>query len=318
MENILNNILSPQFVFTILRVATPLVFASMAALVVRKGGIMCIAFESMMLFSALVGVVGSAYSQNLFVGLLAGILAGMAIAAIFAYFVLVLKSNPVLTGLALNIFGSGGTVFLLFLLTGNKGASSALLSLRFPNLHIPIIRDIPILGQIISGHNVLTYVSLFSVFAVYILIYKTTLGLRIRSVGENPNAAESVGIKVVRTQVITLLIGGFIASLGGLYISMGYLPFFTRDMISGRGFIGIAAQNLGGGVPLFTLIAALFFGTADALSNVFQTLQIPAEFMQMLPYVVTLIGLMFVGGGKRDSKLKTEKLNAIKNEGETK
>lgn len=317
MENILNNILSPQFIFTILRVATPLVFASMAALVVRKGGIMCIAFESIMLFSALVGVVGSAYSQNLFVGLLSGILAGMAIAAIFAYFVLVLKSNPVLTGLALNIFGSGGTVFLLFLLTGNKGTSSALLSLRFPNLHIPIIRDIPILGQIVSGHNVLTYVSLFSVFAVYILIYKTTLGLRIRSVGENPQAAESVGIKVVRTQVIALLIGGFIASLGGLYISMGYLPFFTRDMISGRGFIGIAAQNLGGGVPLFTLIAALFFGTADALSNVFQTLQIPAEFMQMLPYVVTLIGLMFVGGGKRDSKLKTEKLNAIKNEGET-
>src|SRR5690554_2052741 len=115
MENIFNNIFSAQFIFTILRVSTPLIFAAMAALVVKKGGIMCIAFESMMLFSALVGVVGSAYSQNLYVGLLSGVLAGMAIAAIFAYFVLVLKSNPVLTGLALNIFGSGGTVFLLFL-----------------------------------------------------------------------------------------------------------------------------------------------------------------------------------------------------------
>mgnify|MGYP004701984123 CR=1 FL=1 len=314
MENIIANILSPQFIYTILRVSTPLVFAGMAALVVRKSGIMCIAFEAMMLFSALGGVIGSAYTQNLYVGIVAGILSGILIAVIFAYFVLVLKSHPVLTGLALNILGSGGTVFAMFVLTGNKGTTSSLRSLRFPIVNIPIIEDIPLIGQIFSGHNILTYISLLTVLAVYILIYKTTLGLRIRSVGENPHAAESVGIKVVRTKVIALIIGGLIASFGGMYMSMGYLPFFTRDMVSGRGFIGIAAQNLGGGIPIYTLIAALFFGSADAISNVFQTLRIPAEFMQMLPYVVTIIGLMFVGTTNKDSKEKVKKIKEIKGE----
>ncbi len=314
MENIIANILSPQFIYTILRVSTPLVFAAMAALVVRKSGIMCIAFEAMMLFAALGGVIGSAYTQNLYIGIIVGVLSGVMIAVIFAYFVLVLKSHPVLTGLALNILGSGGTVFVMFVLTGNKGTTSSLRSLRFPVVNIPFIEDIPLIGQIFSGHNALTYISLLTVLAVYILIYKTTLGLRIRSVGENPHAAESVGIKVVRTKVIALIIGGVIASFGGMYMSMGYLPFFTRDMVSGRGFIGIAAQNLGGGVPIYTLVAALFFGSADAISNVFQTLRIPAEFMQMLPYVVTIIGLMFVGTTNKDSKEKVKKLKEIKGE----
>jgi simple sugar transport system permease protein len=231
---------------------------------------------------------------------------------IFAYFVLVLKSNPVLTGLALNILGSGGTVFLLFALTGEKGTSSSLRSLQVPSWNIPLIKDIPILGEIVSGHNLFTYVAFLTVILVYILIYKTKLGLRIRSVGENPQAAESVGVKVTRTKVIALLLGGLIASLGGMYMSMGYLPFFTRDMMSGRGFIGIAAQNLGGGIPLYTLLSALLFGSAEAVSNVLQSLRLPSEFVQMVPYVVTLVGLVFIGGTKKPSKSKARKLKEIK------
>ena len=129
----------------------------------------------------------------------------------------------------------------------------------------------------------------------YFLINKTVLGLRIRSVGENASAAASVGIKVVRTQFIAIVIGGLLASFGGLYMSMGYLPFFTRDMIAGRGFIGIAAQNLGGAMPIPTMLAALAFGAAEAASNILQSLRLPAEFMQMIPYAATLIGLMLVG-----------------------
>lgn len=312
MEVILKSLMTPIFFYTILRVATPLIFVSMAALVVRKGGIMCIAFEGMMLFAALGGVVGSALSNNLYVGLLVGTLFGVAIAMIFAYFVLVLKSNPVLTGLALNILGSGGTVFLLFALTGEKGTSSSLRSLQVPSWNIPLIKDIPVLGEVVSGHNIFTYVAFLTVILVYILIYKTKLGLRIRSVGENPQAAESVGVKVTKTKVIALLLGGLIASLGGMYMSMGYLPFFTRDMMSGRGFIGIAAQNLGGGIPLYTLLSALLFGSAEAVSNVLQSLRLPSEFVQMVPYVVTLVGLVFIGGTKKPSKSKVRKLKEIK------
>ncbi len=309
METIFSSIFSAEFVFSVLRVSTPLIFVSLAALVVRNGGVMCIAFEGMMLFSALGAVIGSAFAQNQMVGVLVGLIMGMAIAAIFAYFVLVLNSNGVLTGLALNILGSGGTVFMLYLISGDKGSSTALKSLIIPNVNIPIIKDIPILGEIISGHNVLTYLALITVVVVYLLINKTPLGLRIRSVGENPHAAESVGIKVVKTKFIALMIGGFIASLGGIYMSMGYLPFFTRDMMAGRGFMGIAAQNLGQGLTFPTFIAALLFGSAEALSNIMQSLRLPSELMQMVPYIFTLLGLMLVGGDKNKKATKKEAKN---------
>ena len=138
----------------------------------------------------------------------------------------------------------------------------------------------------------LTYLSFLCVILVWLLVFKTALGLRIRTVGENPNAAASVGINVVKTKFTTLLISGIIASLGGIYMSMGYLSWFARDMVAGRGFMGIAAQNLGGAAPLPTFLAAIAFGVANALSNVLQTLNVPAEAVQALPYIATLIGLV--------------------------
>ena len=144
----------------------------------------------------------------------------------------------------------------------------------------------------ISGHNLLTYLAFFSVIVVWILIYKTPLGLRIRAVGENAHAAESVGIKVMNVQFIALFLSGIFAGLGGAFMSMGYLSFFSRDMIAGRGFIALAAQNMGGAAPLGTLIASIIFGIADALSNMLQTLNVPAELVQMQPYLLTIIGLV--------------------------
>ena len=291
----LKSILSAQYLFSIIRVTTPLLFASMAAVVIRRAGIICIAFEGMMLFAAFGGVLGSALTHSVLGGIACGVLFGMLIAMVYAYFVLSLKANTYLTGLAINMLGSGGTVFLLYLSTGDKGVSTALNSLVVPSVEIPLVKDIPILGEVLSGHNALTYLAFLAVIAVYFLINKTVLGLRIRSVGENASAAASVGIKVVRTQFIAIVIGGLLASFGGLYMSMGYLPFFTRDMIAGRGFIGIAAQNLGGAMPIPTMLAALAFGAAEAASNILQSLRLPAEFMQMIPYAATLIGLMLVG-----------------------
>lgn len=295
MSDVINVVFSLSFLNTVLRVSTPLLFVSMGAIVMRQAGILCIALESVILFSALGGVVGSALFQSNIMGILGGILFGMVIILIFGYFVLEMDADSTLTGIALNILGSGGTVFLLYLITGDKGSSMGLNSTQIPNVNIPVIQDIPILGQVLSGHNLLTYLSLLSVLFVYLLIFKTPLGLRIRSAGENSEAAASVGIKVNRTKMTALLIGGALASLGGVYLSMGYLPYFTRDMAAGRGFMAIAAQNLGGGNPLYTMIAAIFFGFAEGSSNVMQSLNLPSELMQMIPYVVTLIGLLFVG-----------------------
>ena len=307
MNNLLEAIFSVEFGYSIIRITTPLLFAALAALVCNKGGVLHIGFEGIMLTSAFTGVVGSAYSQNLFVGLISGILGGVLISMLLGYFNLVLKANIVLTGIALNTFASGGTIFMLYVLVKDKGLSTALPSLTFPNVEIPIIQNIPILGDILSGHNLLTYISLICVVFVSVLIFKTPLGLRIRTVGENEDAASSVGINVTKVKFLTLFLSGIIASLGGIYMSMGYLSWFARDMVAGRGFMGIAAQNLGGGQPIPTLLSALGFGIANALSNVLQTLNVPAEFVQALPYIATIIGLVAYSKSVKKKRTKSKK-----------
>lgn len=295
MDKILSAILSSSFVFSIIRVSTPLIFGAMAALVCNRGGMLHIAFEGVMLTAAFFGMLGSALSQSVLVGLLCAIIGGVLISLMMGYFNLILNSNRVLTGIALNTFASAGTVFALYLLVQDKGTSNALPSLTVPMVNIPVIQDIPVLGAIVSGHNLLTYVSFLCVVLVYFLIFRTPLGLRIRSVGENPDAASSVGINVTKIRFTTLAISGVIASLGGAYMSMGYLSWFARDMMAGRGFMAIAAQNLGGAAPIPTLLAALGFGAVNALANVLQTLNMPSEIIQSVPYVATLIGLGFFG-----------------------
>lgn len=308
----LEYIFSVDFFFSVIRMGTPLLFVAMAAVVGAKADILCIAYEGMMLFAALGGVVGSALSQNLIVGMISGILCGISIAAIFAYFVLYLNTTPLLAGLALNTLGTGGTVYAIYLLTGMKQDTSALASLRFPDIHIPIIKDIPVLGQLLSGHNILSYLAFISVIVVYYLIFKTKLGLRIRSVGENPVAAASVGINVNKTKFTALLISGVIASFGGLFMSMAYMPYFTANMTAGRGFIGIAAQNLGRGNPIFTMIYTLIFGGVMAIGNIAQSFRLPSQFASMMPYLITLIGLAVIGAQtkrkEKKAKLKQEKV----------
>ena len=290
--NLLNAIFSTSFGFSVLRVTTPIIFAAMAALITNKAGVMNIALEAIMLFGAFVGTVVSAWTQNAFFGVLAAIGAGIILSMLMAFFAFRMKADLILTGIALNTFASGSTVFLMYMVCNDKASTSGLPSCNVPSIDLPLIKSIPVIGEMISGHNLLTYLAFFSVIVVWILIYKTPLGLRIRAVGENAHAAESVGIKVMNVQFIALFLSGIFAGLGGAFMSMGYLSFFSRDMIAGRGFIALAAQNMGGAAPLGTLIASIIFGIADALSNMLQTLNVPAELVQMQPYLLTIIGLV--------------------------
>jgi len=188
----------------------------------------------------------------------------------------------------------------------DKGASTSLKSAVLPSLHIPLLQDIPVLGPILSGHNVLTYVSLVCVAGLYYLLAKTPLGLQIRSVGENPHAAQSVGVRVNRVQFVSLLISGFFAALGGAYMSMGYLSLFTRDMTAGRGWIGLAAEAVGRSTTLGTFLSSMLFGAADALANALQVLKIPAELVGTTPYVTTVICLVVYA--ITEAKVKKRKL----------
>lgn len=305
MLDFLNIILTPEFGFSVLRITTPVLLAALGALISNKAGVMNISLEGTMLTSALTGVIVSAFTKSATIGLFAAVAVGVLMAAILAYFSLELKSDIVLTGIALNLFASGGTVFLLYLVANDKGISVSLPSKVLPNINIPIIENIPVIGEIFSGHNILTYVAFILVAVVFIFLYKTTLGLRIRAVGENPSAVGSVGIGVKKVQYIALLISGFLAGLGGAYMSMGYVSWFSRDMTAGRGFIALAAEAMGNGTPIGTMVSSLLFGFADALSNSIHGFNIPSEFVQMVPYLATIVGLVVYSIRK---KSKTKKI----------
>ncbi len=310
MHPLFKSIISAEFGFAIFRVMTPLLFPAIGVSISELAGTINIALEGIMLVSAFTGVMVSAYTGSLILSLLAGMAAGVAMAAILGYFHLKLKADIILAAIALNMFATGITIFFLFIFAGDKGTSSSLKSLVFPKLHIPLVKHIPVLGNILSGHNILTYCAVLAVILFYIIIYKTPLGLRIRAVGQNPDAAESVGINVNRTRLYALMLSGFFGSLGGLYLSMGYVSWFARDMTAGRGWIAIAASFLGCSHPLGTFLASFLFGTVNALAIYIASLRIPSEFIQTIPYLATVIALAIYSARaarKRSSKIKEAK-----------
>ena len=296
MHPLLRAILSPSFAASILRVTTPILFPALGAVVADLSGVVNIALEGTMLISAFTGVVVSALTGSAWIGLLAGMAAGSLIGLLLGYFHLKLKTNVILAGIAFNLLAAEGTVFLLYVVAHDKGVSSSLASKVIPEWQIPVIKDIPVLGAILGKQNALTYLALIAVAVVYLLLFKTSFGLRLRAVGENPNAADSVGISVHKIQFMALAISGALAGMGGAHLSMGYVSWFSRNMTSGRGFIALAAEALGRRHPIGVLIASLLFGFADALSNYMQSLRVPGEFVQMIPYVLTLVALAVYSG----------------------
>lgn len=307
IDFIFKNILSAVFLFTVLRVTTPILLAALASIISSKSGVPNIALEGIMLNAALFGVIGSGFSGSLLIGFISGIVGGLIISLLLAYFGLKLNTDIILAGISLNMLAVGGTIFVLFVVSGDRGVSTNIASLVFPIINLPIIKDIPFIGPIFSGHNILTYVSLLLVIFVYVLLNKTAFGLRLRSVGENPEAAESVGINVKKIQFMALMISGVIASLGGMYMSMGYLSNFSRNMISGRGYIALAAEAMGQSTPGGTLISSLLFGSAESISYLLQSLAIPSEIVRMVPYIATILGLIIYSQIKVKNEIKRKK-----------
>lgn len=292
MEALLKVVLTPDFFYSILRVMTPILFAAMGAVVANTAGIPNIALEGIMLIAAFVGMMVSALTMNAWIGLLAAVLGGMLCAGVLAFFTLYYRTNIILGGIAINSLASGGTVFFLYLFTGDKGTSASVASKVLPKIDIPLLKSIPVVGQILSGHNILTYVAILSVFVVYVLLKKTPMGFHLRAVGEDENAAQSVGIHVTRVKAQALLISGLLTGLGGAFMSMGYVSWFSRDMVAGRGWIAIAAEAMGRTTVVGTALTSLLFGAADALSNAAGATGWPSELVRTIPYCATLLGLV--------------------------
>lgn len=300
----LENIFSADFVNSILRATTPILFATMASAVAAKAGICNMALEGMMLLSALFGVIFSGLFGGIFgtatgfsrfasfgCGFLLTVFAGGLVGLLFAFCILHMKADEILAAIALNLIASGGTILLLMAVAGEKGASSTIASVAAPKVTIPLLHAVPGIGKILSGQNLLTWLSLLSVAGVHIFLYKTPMGLKIRAVGENKNAAESVGISARKIQYIALVLSGMLASMGGFYLSGGYMNMFTREMAAGRGYIALAASSMGADTPIGGFLVSILFGIAQAVANLMQLTTVPMQLVQMVPYLTTLVGL---------------------------
>lgn len=307
IETVLQSIFTAAFLASVIRVSTPIILPALGGLISELAGVINIALEGIMLAAAFFGVIVSALAPGWIPGLpiwvyawmgaLAGILAGLALAWLIAFFHLELGADVILAALGINILAAGGTVFMMFAITGDKGSTSTLASPALPNLRVPFVNDIPVLGTLLNaenltGYNIMTFAAFFFTILVWIFLYRTPLGTHLRAVGENPDAAASVGINVKRVQYIALLMSGFLAALGGLNLSMGYLTIFQNNMTAGRGFIALAVIYLGNRHPVGTLIAALIFGAATSLGAQLGTLDIPSQYIEMLPPLVTIIALV--------------------------
>jgi len=307
IETVLQSIFTATFLASVIRVSTPIILPAMGGLISELAGVINIALEGIMLASAFFGVIVSALAPGWIPGLpiwayagmgaVAGILAGLILAWLIAFFHLELGADIILAALGINILAAGGTVFMMFAITGDKGSTSTLASPALPNVQVPFVNDVPVLGILLnaenfSGYNVMTYAAFILTIVVWIFLYRTPLGTHLRAVGENPDAAASVGINVKRVQYMALLMSGFLAALGGLNLSMGYLTIFQNNMTAGRGFIALAVIYLGNRHPFGTLLAALLFGAATSLGAQLGTLNIPSQLIEMLPPLVTIIALV--------------------------
>lgn len=276
--------------FSIIRISTPLIFVAICSTISQQAGLLNMAAESMMLSSALGGVMFSALFGDVWLGIICGALISVAITLVLCFATFVMKVDLYLMSISLNMALMGGTVFVMFLATGTKATTAgAIQSLALGNMDIPLIKDIPFIGPIISGHNIFTYLAFLFTFLVWFLLFRTKLGLRMRAVGQNPKAAESVGINPRVIYTVAFAIAGFVGSFGGMFLSMGYQNFFIRNITAGRGFVGLAAATIANAQPFLSALISMIFGIAYALTNYLKPYIVDQYLLTALPFILVVI-----------------------------
>ena len=309
MLSFLKMMLTPEFFFSILRISAPILFATLGAIVVEKAGFCNIGLEGIMMFAALTGSLVSYYAGSWFWGLLAALAMGTLMGLMMGFFAFQLKTDITLVGIAVNMMGSGGTLFLCKVITnlteGKAMASSTGLitsTLCIPNITIPLLNKIPFLGGVLSGHSLLTYLAFIICGLTSVMLYKTSLGMNIRAVGENPNTADAAGINVTKYKYVATCAGSMIAGLGGLYYVMDYAcGVWSNNGFGDRGWLAIALVIFTVWRPNIGVFASFLFGGLYILHMFIPSGMNLAvkELYKMLPYVITILVLVIVSMQKK-------------------
>jgi simple sugar transport system permease protein len=281
-----------------LRFATPLTLAALGGIVSERSGVVNIGLEGMMLTGAFFGIFGSDLTGSWVLGLLLGMVAGGVLALVHAAFAIHLRADQIVSGTAVNLLALGITGYVFVAHYGDQGTPDSIQ--RVPDVSLPLIEDIPFLGDAIGDLNLLTWLALLLVAVLSVLLFRTAGGLRLRSVGEHPRAAATAGISVFGTRYMAVVASGVLAAAGGAYLSIAFLGSFNEGMTQGRGFIALAAVIFGNWRPVGALAAALLFGFSSALAQRLPEFsESSAVLFQALPYVLTLIVVAGVIGRSR-------------------
>ncbi|WP_425561738.1 ABC transporter permease [Microbacterium luteolum] len=286
-----------SLLFGAVSLSVPLVFGALGGVIGERAGVVNVAIEGQLLLGAFSAALLSSITGNPFVGLVGAMIGGVLVASVLAAFAIKYLVEQVIVGVVLNVLVTGLTGFLYgALLAPNEATLNT--PVRFPRIEIPVLSDIPIIGPVLFNQTFIGYLMFVTVAVVAWGLYRTRWGLRLRAVGEHPQAADTVGIKVNPTRFWNVLLAGAIAGMGGAYFTLVSVPQFGKDMTAGLGFIALAAVIFGRWDPIRATLAALLFGFATNLQNLLSILKtpIPGEFMLMLPYLVTLLAVAGFAG----------------------
>ena len=297
LEQLFTLFFSPAFYQSVLRLATPLLLACMGGILAERSGTMNLAQEGLMLVGAFFGFVGSYFSGSPWIGLALAMGMSALIGMIHAFCCVSLGLNQAVVAVALNITCTGIAGTLMRAIFGTT--TSALNCNGFTTLAIPLLSEIPVLGDILFRQHILTYLGLLLIPVVWFLFFRTTIGLKIRSVGENPKASSSMGVNVFRIRYLSLLVSYLMAGLAGASLTICGLNTYTDNIVAGRGYIAFSAVVFGKFHPIGAALGTLLFGFADTLQLNMQTIgfEIPYQIMLLFPYVITLAALLLMGAG---------------------
>jgi len=277
---------------TAITAGTPILYAALGEILTERAGILNLGVEGMMLVGAVSGFLAAFQTGNLWMGVFVSMLAGGAMASIHAFLTVTMRANQTVSGLALTIFGTGLSGYLGKPLVGTPLKDS------FKVFELPLLSEIPFIGPILFQHDPLVYLSYLLVPALWFFIYRTKPGLNLRAVGENPAAADSLGINVFGIKYLYVIAGGMLAGIGGAYLSLFYVPTWVENMVAGRGWIAVALVIFATWNPGHALVGSYIFGGIDALGFRLQAMDIAVSsyFLKMLPYLFTIIVLILVTG----------------------
>ncbi|GHU61066.1 ABC transporter permease [Clostridia bacterium] len=289
--DIFSNIFSYSIIHATIRMATPILLASIAVIITQKAGVLNVGIEGIMTMGAFTAIVVSSQTGSWLAAVLAAIAVGVFVACIISVAHLKFKADVFAVGMTINIFAISLSIFLLNSMFGIRGSFRPEDLAPLPKLTIPFLQSNEVLNSIFNNYGLLEIGAIVMVFGLRFFLNRTSGGLRLKSVGLNEMAAETAGIHIDRTKFMALVFSGVIGGLAGAHLSLGYANFFISSMVSGRGFMGIAAMFFSGGNPVISWLACLLFGFIDSTGSRLQAYGVPSEFVMMLPYITTIVVL---------------------------